>query len=204
MHHHHHHVRRTGRAERRRSERDNNNARRSTIRTAGMVGPPSSAFTVEVVKSGVVLETIALGSPRTHVTFGRHPDATSSSNIRRVRDALRVVQFKKDSNDVFAFDPGSTHGTFVNKRRLKKRMHAPIFVGDQIKFGESTRDYVIGGDETLMPEVGLTKRELEKAKEMQRRKTRRRRKKWKTKNGRSGGGLGNGIGGVREEEECPR
>ena len=46
-------------------------------------------------------------------------------------------------------------------------MHAPIFVGDQIKFGESTRDYVIGGDETLMPEVGLTKRQLEKAKEMQ-------------------------------------
>merc|ERR1712072_174237 len=78
-----------------------------------------------------------------------------------------VLQFKNNSNDVFAFDPGSTHGTFVNKRRLEKRMHAPIFVGDQIKFGESTRDYVIGGDETLMPEVGLTKRQLEKKKEME-------------------------------------
>ena len=58
-------------------------------------GPPSSAFTVEVVKSGVVLETIALGPPRTHVTFGRHPecdvviDHPSSSRLHC------VVQFKK-------------------------------------------------------------------------------------------------------------
>ena len=144
-------------------------------------GPPSSAFTAEVVKSGVVLETIALGPPRTHVTFGRHPecdvviDHPSSSRLHC------VVQFKKDSNDVFAFDPGSTHGTFVNKRRLKKRMHAPIFVGDQIKFGESTRDYVIGGDETLMPEVGLTKRELEKAKEMQKKKDEEKKKEMEDK-----------------------
>jgi hypothetical protein len=37
-----------------------------------------------------------------------------------------VLQFKAGSQEVFLFDCGSTHGTFLNRNRLKARVHAPI------------------------------------------------------------------------------
>ena len=154
--------------------------------------PPeeTSFFSLEVLKGGQVVDSIDLSalllekmkkkkkekSENAFVAFGRHPSCDvviehpSSSRLHC------VLQFKKDAKEMFAFDPGSTHGTFVNKRKLKKGVYAPIFVGDQIKFGESTRDYIVQGDEALMPACGLTNRELEKAKEIQKRKEMERRK----------------------------
>ena len=58
------------------------------------------------------------------------------------------------------YDCGSAHGTFVNKRRVKPGVHAPIRVGDQIKLGESSRLYILDGDESLMPEEGLSAAEM--------------------------------------------
>ena len=151
----------------------------------------SSFFSLEVLKGGRVVDAIDLSAilsekmgkkkekkseKKAFVAFGRHPSCDvviehpSSSRLHC------VLQFKKDAKEMFAFDPGSTHGTFVNKRKLKKGVYAPIFVGDQIKFGESTRDYIVQGDEALMPACGLTNRELEKAKEIQKRKEMERRK----------------------------
>ena len=151
----------------------------------------SSFFSLEVLKGGRVVDAIDLSAilsekmgkekekkseKNAFVAFGRHPSCDvviehpSSSRLHC------VLQFKKDAKEMFAFDPGSTHGTFVNKRKLKKGVYAPIFVGDQIKFGESTRDYIVQGDEALMPACGLTNRELEKAKEIQKRKEMERRK----------------------------
>ena len=150
----------------------------------------SSLFSLEVLKGGQVVDAIDLSalllekmgkkkkekSENAFVAFGRHPSCDvviehpSSSRLHC------VLQFKKDAKEMFAFDPGSTHGTFVNKRKLKKGVYAPIFIGDQIKFGESTRDYIVQGDEALMPACGLTNREKEKAKEIQKRKEMERRK----------------------------
>jgi hypothetical protein len=148
--------------------------------------PEETFFSLEVLKGGQVVDAIDLSallsekkkekSENAFVAFGRHPSCDvviehpSSSRLHC------VLQFKEDAKEMFAFDPGSTHGTFVNKRKLKKGVYAPIFVGDQIKFGESTRDYIVQGDEALMPACGLTNRELEKAKEIQKRKEMERRK----------------------------
>lgn len=156
-------------------------------------GPPEAqtSFSLEVLKSGQVVDLIVLTTTtttskvddddvvpksRSYVTFGRHPlcdvviEHPSSSRLHC------VLQFKKNTKEMYLFDPGSTHGVFVNKRKLKKGIHAPIFVGDQIKFGESTRDYIVQGDEALMPECGLTNRELEKVKEIQKRREMEQRK----------------------------
>jgi pSer/pThr/pTyr-binding forkhead associated (FHA) protein len=157
-------------------------------------GPPEgqTSFSLEVLKSGQVVDLIVLTTTttttskvddddvvpksRSYVTFGRHPlcdvviEHPSSSRLHC------VLQFKKNTKEMYLFDPGSTHGVFVNKRKLKKGIHAPIFVGDQIKFGESTRDYIVQGDEALMPECGLTNRELEKVKEIQKRREMEQRK----------------------------
>ena len=178
-------------------------------------GPPEgqTSFSLEVLKSGQVVDLIVLTTAttttskvddddvvpksRSYVTFGRHPlcdvviEHPSSSRLHC------VLQFKKNTKEMYLFDPGSTHGVFVNKRKLKKGIHAPIFVGDQIKFGESTRDYIVQGDEALMPECGLTNRELEKVKEIQKRREMEQRKDEEEKeDGRSRGGVGDGLGRV--------
>ena len=45
----------------------------------------------------------------------------------------------------YAFDLNSTHGTFVNKKRIKSNQHIPVNVDSIIKFGLSSRIYVLHG-----------------------------------------------------------
>jgi len=45
------------------------------------------------------------------------------------------------------YDLDSAHGTKVNKQRLRPRNYVELRVGDQIKFGESTRTYIVQGPE---------------------------------------------------------
>jgi len=52
-----------------------------------------------------------------------------------------------------------TRGTFVNKRQLKPHVHAPVFVGDQLRFGMSSRTHIFSGAVELMPEEGLSREE---------------------------------------------
>ncbi|CAG8734909.1 39082_t:CDS:10, partial [Gigaspora margarita] len=49
--------------------------------------------------------------------------------------------------DIFIYDLDSAHGTRVNKQRISSRNYIRLRVGDQIKFGESTRTYVLLGPE---------------------------------------------------------
>lgn len=37
-----------------------------------------------------------------------------------------VIQFHADSGDAFLYDAASAHGTFLNRRRLKPGVHAPL------------------------------------------------------------------------------
>ena len=118
-------------------------------------------FSLEVLKDGSIIETIDCRG-RDHLRFGRTPnndvvlEHPSSSRLHA------VLQFTDSSEDVFIHDCGSTHGTFVNKRRLKPGVHAPVFVGDQIKFGQSSRAFIVAGAVELMPEEGLSREERRK------------------------------------------
>ena len=60
---------------------------------------------------------------------------------------------------MFLYDNASTHGTFLNKRRLKSKVYAPVHVGDVIKFGQGTRLYIVQGPTELMPEEGPSKQQ---------------------------------------------
>jgi len=122
---------------------------------------PSVDFSLEVLKDGAIIETIDCAG-RDHLRFGRTPnndvvlEHPSSSRLHA------VLQFANGSEEIFVHDCGSTHGTTVNKRRLKPGVHAPVFVGDQIKFGQSSRAFIVAGAAALMPEEGLSREERRK------------------------------------------
>lgn len=56
-----------------------------------------------------------------------------------------VIQFNQ-SGDAFIYDLESAHGTRLNKKRIPPHVHLPLRVGDQLRFGESTRIYVFESD----------------------------------------------------------
>jgi hypothetical protein len=51
----------------------------------------------------------------------------------------------------FLFDLGSAHGTFVNKQQIPPHEYIELHVGDMIRFGASTRYYILNGPEHLRP-----------------------------------------------------
>ncbi|PVH47901.1 hypothetical protein PAHAL_4G181700 [Panicum hallii] len=61
-----------------------------------------------------------------------------------------VLQFRNDGK-VFLYDLGSTHGSFINKSQVKKKLYTEIHVGDVIRFGQSSRLYIFQGPSELMP-----------------------------------------------------
>ena len=86
---------------------------------------------LEVLKDGAIVDVVDCRG-RSRLALGRTPDNDvvlehpSSSRLHA------VLQFSEGGDEIFLYDAGSTHGTFVNRRKLKSRVHAPVFVGDQI------------------------------------------------------------------------
>lgn len=68
------------------------------------------------------------------------------------------------SSKIFVLD--STHGTFLNKMRVKPRTYVRIKVGHQLKFGNSTRNYILQGpsaDEEDHSELTITELKEQRA-----------------------------------------
>ncbi|KAI8534260.1 hypothetical protein RHMOL_Rhmol10G0076200 [Rhododendron molle] len=61
-----------------------------------------------------------------------------------------VLQFKRNGG-AYLHDLGSTHGTFVNKNQVKPKVFVDLHVGDVIRFGQSSRLYILQGPSELMP-----------------------------------------------------
>jgi pSer/pThr/pTyr-binding forkhead associated (FHA) protein len=53
-----------------------------------------------------------------------------------------IIQHKKDGS-VHLFDLSSSHGTFLNKEQVRPRDYYRIWLGDQIRFGASTRVHIL-------------------------------------------------------------
>eukprot|EP01052_Picozoa_sp_SAG31_P007888 SAG31_NODE_385_length_16413_cov_265.286686_3_plen_639_part_00 len=58
-----------------------------------------------------------------------------------------------DVGRIFLFELGSTHGTFVNKRQVRPLRHEELQIGDVIRFGLSTRLFILQGPEALRKQV---------------------------------------------------
>ncbi|KAL3895840.1 MAG: hypothetical protein SGPRY_013416, partial [Prymnesium sp.] len=106
---------------------------------------PSSRYTLEVLKDGSLQQTHELSS-RPFYILGRHA-STAHLLIEHasVSRAHAVVQHRA-SGEVYLIDLGSTHGTFLNKKRLEPHMYTPLRLGSVIKLGGSSRSLVLMGE----------------------------------------------------------
>ncbi|WOL12324.1 kanadaptin [Canna indica] len=113
--------------------------------------PPGYPFCLEVLKDGAIMEQLDVSQKGAYM-FGRVDLCDFVLEHPTISRFHAVLQFKKD--EVLLYDLGSTHGTFINKRQVKKKVYTEVHVGDVIRFGLSSRLYIFQGPTELMPPEG--------------------------------------------------
>ena len=109
-------------------------------------------FTFEVIKNGAVVEAIDVTN-KPFVLIGRQDDVCDIAMQHPSISRQHAVIQHRDTGQVYVYELGSTHGTFVNKTRLKSKQHVELSVGDVLRFGASTRLYCLQGPDDLRKEV---------------------------------------------------
>ncbi|XP_068621884.1 kanadaptin [Battus philenor] len=130
------------------------------------VCPDGSDYALEVLKSGMIMEKIDLITKPFYV-FGRLANCDvvmAHPTISRHHCILQYKAFADEGEPPcgwYLFDLGSTHGTFLNRERLKEKHYSRVRVGHQIRFGNSTRTYImLGPDFDCEGESELTVTEI--------------------------------------------
>uniref|UniRef100_A0A7N0UWR3 FHA domain-containing protein n=1 Tax=Kalanchoe fedtschenkoi TaxID=63787 RepID=A0A7N0UWR3_KALFE len=111
--------------------------------------PPTLPFFIEVLKGGAIVDQLDISKKGAYM-FGRVDLCDFTLDHPTISRFHAVIQFKS-SNAVYLYDLGSTHGTFVNKQEVKKMVYVELHVGDVLRFGRSTRLYILQGPTELMP-----------------------------------------------------
>ncbi|CAH2101963.1 unnamed protein product [Euphydryas editha] len=130
--------------------------------------PDGSEYGLEVLKSGMIVENIELTN-KPYYVFGRLANCDvvmAHPTISRHHAVLQYKAFAADGEPPsgwYIYDLGSTHGTFLNRERVKENHYTRVRVGHQIKFGTSTRTYIVlGPDFDVEGESELTVTEIKK------------------------------------------
>lgn len=111
--------------------------------------PPCHPFSLEVLKDGTIIDQLDV-SGKGAFMFGRVDLCDFVLEHPTISRFHAVLQFN-GNGDAFLYDLGSTHGTFVNKAQVKKKVYLELHVGDVIRFGHSSRLYILQGPPELMP-----------------------------------------------------
>ncbi|KAG1652378.1 hypothetical protein FOA52_007231, partial [Chlamydomonas sp. UWO 241] len=157
--------------------RDAANASSASASGAGVVGntysppdwggPPDGVdYGVEVLRQGTVLGAKGV-SEKGHYTFGRTPECDFVLEHPSASRLHAVLQFNGETKVASLYDCGSTHGTFLNKQRIKPNIFVPLPVGSTFKMGQSSRIYVFSGPSDLMPEEGLSRAQKKQLAQME-------------------------------------
>jgi pSer/pThr/pTyr-binding forkhead associated (FHA) protein len=105
---------------------------------------------LEVLKNGQIVSTLDI-STQTHYIFGRLKSLDFPMNHQSMSRRHAVLQFR-DNASLYLYDLDSTHGTFINKRRIPPHTYAEVKIGDLLSFGASTRKYILEGPASLRPQ----------------------------------------------------
>ncbi|XP_038892995.1 kanadaptin [Benincasa hispida] len=118
-------------------------------------GAPSHRFYLEVLKDGCIIDQFDVYEKGAYM-FGRVDLCDFVLEHPTISRFHAVLQFRSNGN-AYLYDLGSTHGSFINKNQVKKRIFVDLHVGDVIRFGHSSRLYIFQGPNHLMlPEADLT------------------------------------------------
>ena len=127
--------------------------------------PPSSSFLLSVIKNGVQVDSVSLNS--SYVLFGRLPQCDVHLEHPSISRHHAILQYRPtpsatpvDSSSLSAdptgdagfylYDLGSTHGSYLNKNKLQPRKYYRVRVGQVMKFGGSTRIFVLDVSEVIL------------------------------------------------------
>ncbi|KAJ3362617.1 hypothetical protein GGF32_005857 [Allomyces javanicus] len=104
---------------------------------------PTEPWNLEVLKNGVIVQEIACPETKPFLTVGRLPTCDVDLEHPSISRYHAVLQFS-DQNELFLFDL-STHGTTLNKKLVPSRQHVRVRSGDMIRFGASSRLFIVQG-----------------------------------------------------------
>jgi len=95
-----------------------------------------------VMKGGKQIGKISRVSKNRAVVFGRNKSFADVILQHPSISRQHAVILHGKSGNMYVMDLKSSHGSFVNKRRLKPESREPLFDGDIIRFGGSSREYM--------------------------------------------------------------
>ncbi|XP_013865425.1 kanadaptin [Austrofundulus limnaeus] len=129
--------------------------------------PPDTPYSLEILKNGTVVDTVPLTNI-SYIVVGRLPVCNVSLEHPSISRYHAVIQYRGQAGQegcvgeekgFYIHDLGSTHGTVVNKNKIPPKTFIRLHVGHVLKFGGSTRLFVLQGpkfDEEEESELTVT------------------------------------------------
>ncbi|XP_037384204.1 kanadaptin [Talpa occidentalis] len=139
-------------------------------------GPATAPYSLETLKSGTILGTRSLKGSSCCL-FGRlsccdvcleHPSVSRYHAV--LQHGAPEPGGERDGRGAgfYLYDLGSTHGTFLNKTRIPPRTYCRVHVGHVLRFGGSTRLFLLQGpEEDREAESELTVTQLKELRKQQ-------------------------------------
>ncbi|KAM4694663.1 kanadaptin isoform 2-T2 [Discoglossus pictus] len=116
-------------------------------------GLPTAFYSLEILKGGSIVSTKSLDD-QSWTLVGRLPGCHVSLDHPSVSRYHAVLQYRQvpgsepdQEPGFYIYDLGSTHGTFLNKQRIQSKTYCRFRVGHVLKFGGSTRLFILQGPE---------------------------------------------------------
>ena len=110
--------------------------------------PAEENCSLEVLKNGCIILTLDLNDKAYHV-FGRLPLCDIVLEHPSISRYHALIQYRGETDGdrtlsgFYLYDLGSTHGTVVNKNKIKAKTYYRLKVGYVIKFGGSSRLFIL-------------------------------------------------------------
>ncbi|XP_051941670.1 kanadaptin isoform X1 [Hippocampus zosterae] len=119
-------------------------------------GPaPDDLYALEILKNGTIVDRVPLGH-RGYFVVGRLPVCDVSLEHPSISRYHAIIQYRLhpgegesvgEDRGFYIQDLGSTHGTVVNKNKIPPKTFIRLRVGHVLKFGGSTRLFILQGPE---------------------------------------------------------
>ncbi|XP_078050640.1 kanadaptin isoform X2 [Augochlora pura] len=110
-------------------------------------GKPEKDYKMEVLKSGIIIDTISLMEQSFYI-IGRLPSCHISLAHPTISRHHAVLQYRSiddcdNPKGFYVYDLGSTHGTFWNGSLIKPNIYVRVQGGHMLRFGCSQRKFIL-------------------------------------------------------------